>query len=128
MKKPTEHEELLADVFADSQQCRTETLERGLGALRRARAIRRTARLMVSVAVPVVIVAVVLTTQHRRTRKLREAHQIAASPAHVVKTIEGTPIRVISDEELLDLFKGRPVALAGKPGEQRLILLDEKRN
>jgi hypothetical protein len=49
-----------------------------------------------------------------------------ASPTDRPKTIEGTPIRVIGDEELLALFQGRPVALLGEPGHQRLVLLDEK--
>jgi hypothetical protein len=42
--------------------------------------------------------------------------------------IEGTPIRVIGDEELLGLFQGRPVALLGEAGHQRLVLLDEPVN
>jgi len=33
-----------------------------------------------------------------------------------------------TDAELLDLFKGHPVALVGRPGKQTLIVFDEKPN
>jgi len=49
----------------------------------------------------------------------------AAAPAPIAKLIAGTPIRVINDEELLAVFQGRPIALLGEPGHQRLVLLDE---
>jgi hypothetical protein len=34
-------------------------------------------------------------------------------------------VKVLNDEELLALFPGRPVALIGPPGQQKLIFLDE---
>lgn len=34
-------------------------------------------------------------------------------------------VKVVSDDELLALFPGRPVALIGPPGRQKLVFLDE---
>lgn len=42
-----------------------------------------------------------------------------------VRTIPGTSVRLVSDEEMLALLKDRPIALIGQPGRQRLVLLDE---
>ena len=39
--------------------------------------------------------------------------------------IPGTNIRVLSDEELLAFFKGRPVGLVGPPENQRLVLFGD---
>ncbi len=47
------------------------------------------------------------------------------SAGQVEEVIPGTSIRVLNDEQLLALFKDRPVALVGQPGNQRLLLLDE---
>ncbi len=35
-------------------------------------------------------------------------------------------VRMLSDDELLDMFRGRRVALVGKPGQQQLVLLDQR--
>ena len=125
MKKRVEHEELLADVLSENESWRAATLEQGLATLRRVRSRRRTVRLTMAFAAPLLVLAAVLVLQNRRVVSLQVAEQNEAQPEHVVKTIEGTPIRVLNDEELLALFKDRPVALVGEPGNQRLILLDE---
>ena len=125
MKKRVEHEELLADVLSENESWRAATLEQGLATLRRVRSRRRTVRLTMAFAAPLLVLAAVLVLQNRRVVSLQVAEQNEGQSAHVVKTIEGTPIRVLNDEELLALFKDRPVALVGEPGNQRLILLDE---
>jgi len=38
--------------------------------------------------------------------------------------IAGTTIRVLTDQELLGLFQGHPLALVGTPGKQKLIISD----
>jgi hypothetical protein len=128
MKKRVEHEELLADVLAENEPCRATILERGLAALRRARTRRRAARLILTVA-PLLLLAAMLWQSQRgpapRIATTPDISTIPPAPAQVAKTIEGTPIRVLSDEELLAFFKHRPVALLGGPGHQRLILFDE---
>jgi hypothetical protein len=129
MKKPVEHHELLADVLAENEPGRAAILERGLAALRRTRMRRRAVRLTLAV-VPLLVAVAVLVMQNRRGPTIRVAATpdtsgIPPAPARVAKTIEGTPIRVLTDEELLAFFKDRPVALLREPGHQRLILLDE---
>jgi hypothetical protein len=49
----------------------------------------------------------------------------AAQPA--VQTVPGTNIRLVSDEELLAMFPGRPVALVGPPEDRKFVFLDEQR-
>jgi hypothetical protein len=129
MKKRVEHEELLADVLGENEPCRTPILERGLAALRRARTRRRAARLVLTVA-PLLLLAAMMLWQSQpgpapRIATPPDLSPIPPAPAQVAKTIEGTPIRLLSDEELLGFFKHRPVALLGEPGHQRLILFDE---
>lgn len=128
MKKRIEQEELLADVLTEDEECRASTLEHGLVALRRVRSRRRVSRLAISVVLPVMMLATALVVRNRPEAPAQVTQQFDAPPAPAVKTIAGTPIRVLSDEELLDLFKGHPVALAGKPGHQRLLFLDEEKN
>ncbi|HTD66805.1 MAG TPA: hypothetical protein VK846_09790 [Candidatus Limnocylindria bacterium] len=129
MKKRIEQKELLEDVLVEDQGYRTATLEHGLAAMRRQRTRRRLASLALSVSAPVLLLAAVVMLQNRRLAPAPLMPQSVVTPSipkvQIAKTIEGTPIRVLSDEELLDYFKGRPVALLGKPGHQRLILLDE---
>jgi hypothetical protein len=128
MKKRLEHEELLADVLAGDEPCRAAILDGGLAALRRARTHRRSVRLTL-VVVPLFVLAALLWQGRRApTPRLAVAPDMSPIPPAAVplaKTIEGTPIRVLTDQELLAVFEGRPVALLGEPGHQRLILLDE---
>jgi hypothetical protein len=125
MKRRIEDEELLADVLAENEQGRATTLDHGIATLRRVRSRRRTARLMLSVTAPLVIMVVILMIQSRHSKAGLTSKPIAP-PVQMVKTIKGTSIRILSDEELLDLFKDRPVALVGAPGDQQLLFLDEK--
>lgn len=128
MKKHVEREELLAEVLAGHEECRAATLERGLIAMRRARARRRVTRLVLA-SMPVLVFAAMWMVQNRRAATTTPVTRAAAAPAaaqtHIAKTIAGTPIRVLTDDELLAFFKDRPVALMGRPGHQRLVLLDE---
>lgn len=122
MKTPTNQTELLADVLAEEEEAlRTSTLECGLSALRQRRRLRRirTAALM---ALPLIVIAAMFAPALILQR--RPVPSIAAvNPPPAM--VEGTAIRIISDEELLALFKDRPVALVGRPGHQQLVLLDE---
>lgn len=125
MKRQTEDEELLADVLAENEPDRTTTLDNGIATLRRVRSRRRTARLMLGVTAPLAMMALILMIQSRQSKTGLTSKPIVP-PAQMVKTIEGTSIGILSDDELLELFKGRPVALVGRPGDQQLLLLDER--
>jgi hypothetical protein len=42
-----------------------------------------------------------------------------------VESDSDTGVRLLTDEQLLAMFPGRPVALIGPAGDQRLVFLDE---
>jgi hypothetical protein len=114
---------LLGDVLADESDLRNATLQAGCAALRRRKSQRLIMRITLMLILPLAA-AVMITRPFDRTAK-RDPRPIAASPQ---ETVPGTNIRVLTDEQLLDMFKGRPVALVGPPGNQRLILFDETAN
>ena len=120
MKTPIEKEELLTEVLANAEELRAVTLRAGLTALqrkRRRRAVLRTATLMLPIAALVMLLAQRLLTRDDRTGQISKG----------TPTVDGTSIRVLSDEELLAFFDGQPVALVGPPGHQQLLLFDEAR-
>jgi hypothetical protein len=121
MKTPTDNDELLADVLADDTDLRTSTLQAGLATVRRRRRARRV-RTATLVLAPLLAIAALVFQRLHQPRPGPEKILSAAQPA---PTVEGTDIRILTDEELLALFKGRPVALIGSPGHQQLILFDE---
>ena len=121
MKTPSNNDKLLADVLAEEESLRTSTLECGLSALRQRRRARRI-RTGMLIALPLVVVAAMFAPALISFRR-PVPPIVAVNPPPA--TVEGTAIRIISDEELLALFKDRPVALVGRPGHQQLLLLDE---
>ena len=127
MKQPTERDELLRDVLAGPalDEFRNASLDDGLRLVRRTRQHRQAMRVAAYVALPLLIVVSALVVQNRQLPPRLAVHQPPAAPAEPAQTIPGTAIAIISDEQLLDLFQGRPVALVGQPGDQRLVLLDE---
>lgn len=121
MKKQNGHEDLLKDLLDEStpENFRGVTLERGLAAVRR---VRR--RRMIWRAAPVLI-ALVLASAIVERQLRRSVSTAPAQAARPAKVIPGTEIRVLTDEELLAFFKGRPVGLVGPPENQRLVLFDQ---
>jgi hypothetical protein len=130
MKPSTDRDELLRDVLADtaSETFRDASLNECLAAARRTRAQRHFVRGVAFLIVPLLICASIFFVRHRRTAPEIFIAQPGAPQAVQKQTIPGTPIQIINDDQLLDLFKGRPVALVGPPGSQRLVLLDEAAN
>jgi hypothetical protein len=49
----------------------------------------------------------------------------ARPPAASAPPPHGVEVKIITDQELFALFPNRPLALIGKPGQQRLVFLDE---
>ena len=122
MKKETD--ELLTDVLAEETQLREKTLELGLDQVRRVRRRRHTMRVAGAICLPILVLAAAIRVRDFSATK----NPTPGAVAHVTeaeKTIPGTSIRVLNDEELLELFKGRPVALIGPAGHQQLIVFDE---
>ncbi len=116
MKNPSDRERLLADLLSDGTPdgFRVASLEHALAQARRARYQRQ-----FSVALAIFAVSLAfLFRSHRPT---------PASPSLVVTT--QTPpaapkIRIINDDELLNLFPDRAVALVGPPDHRQLVFLD----
>jgi hypothetical protein len=88
-------------------------LQAGVAHLRQ----RRQRRAVLTSAAAALAVLVSLTVLVRR-QAVEEA-----SPT-VVASAPTSRVRFVNDEQLLALFPNRPVALIGRPGEQKLIFLD----
>ena len=125
MKRNNEREELLADLLAEDEQLRTATLEAGLDEMRRICKRRRAMRMGAIAGMAVIVFAMFVFAQ-RFLSSREKATDAPPSVARVEEVIPGTSIRVLDDEQLLDFFRDRPVALVGGPGNQQLLLLDER--
>ena len=125
MKDDIECNELLADVLAKETQLKSTTLDLGLAEMRRVRRRRRATRAVIT-CVPILLLAAICIRQFS-TRSISSGNA-GLRGAQLEETIPGTSIRVVNDEQLLELFKGRPVALVGPAGHQRLIVFDEAAN
>src|SRR6185503_15856050 len=117
MKRESDKQKLIADLLTNDSDLRDSTLQHGLLLSRRKRQRRRVAYVSLWI-VPFAIVAATVLLQLRHEPK--RSADIPVGPTDVAinsarqttpRVIEGTSVRIISDAELLDLFKGRPVAL-----------------
>ncbi|MGD0015059.1 MAG: hypothetical protein ABSD56_11655 [Bryobacteraceae bacterium] len=123
MNRPS-NDRLLRELLAadEAPDLRRLSLERGLAGLRRRRQQRHFRHVILCVGLPVALVAGVLL-QHLFTSA--QPPRLAMAPATVSAPPEQTaapPVKIITEAELLALFPNRPVALIGKPGEQRLLV------
>jgi hypothetical protein len=131
MRTPDELDRLLDATLTTerSDDARRATLNTGLAALQRRNRRRQFQRRML-VAAPVVLLLIALTSSLISQPNGNTGSNIAArselSPEP--DTIPGTPIRIISDDELFALFPDRPLALIGPKGNQQLVFLDEPRS
>jgi len=74
------------------------------------------------------LVATVIWSRQRPTGRQQMAGSIqSVARVESDKTIPGTSIRVVNDDELLAMFPDRPVALVGPPQNRQFVFLDEKR-
>jgi hypothetical protein len=118
-------EKLLNEVFDENNEFREATLRTGLQALRRQNRRRTLARggaAALIAAMALLFFDKVWRNAPTQNVATKIPQPLATTTQHV---IAGTDIKVISDDELLDLFPDRPVALVGKGESRRLILLDE---
>ncbi len=128
MIKPSKEQKLIDDLLSGEEDLRERTLHFGLAALQRKRLHRRAIRVGTTVAVLLVLLVLVQVNRERpqavaRLNPPNFKPQTIAPPAPPA-VIAGTTIRVLTDQELLDLFQGHPVALVGTPGKQKLIIFD----
>ena len=127
----------LDELLADSrfEELRAATLEAGLATVRRRRR-RRVALRSAGVAISLLACAALISLLLRRAPGAEHDEIAQANPAPTgavagaespIHMAELSTVRHLTDNELLALFPGRPVALIGPPGHQRLVFLDEPR-
>ena len=117
-----DREKLLKEILppGDPADFRQASLERGLAGLRRERRRRQIVRSSV-IALAFICVSLGIVLKWRNTGQNQNAKMqlppVATSP------VLAAHVDFINDDQLLALFTNQPVALVGKPGEQRLVFL-----
>jgi len=123
--KPSEQKKLLKEILQgeDLRDFQQASLEHGLTCLRQRR--RRGYLLRAGALAAVLSVATLglLLKPHRAAQ--RDSSTAQLPPAPQSSPVAASPVKFISDDELLALFPNRQVALIGKPGQQRLVFLDK---
>jgi hypothetical protein len=134
MKPDPEHrliDELLCDDPLD--RLREATLVQGLLLVRRRHRLRRVAQMSGCIGI-VVALALAIPALFRSQPAPDHATQPTGFDAGAtaqtaveppVESDEESGVRFLTDDQLLALFPGRPVALIGPAGDQRLVFLDE---
>jgi hypothetical protein len=127
-------DEVLATPELDG--LRATTLEQGLTMIRRRRQWRRmrraTGAIVCLAGVTAIVLVILFGSASPGSEKLLTSDGLrppaVASPATVASDLSGAgDVRRLSDDELLALFPGRPVALIGPVGQQKLVFLDQLR-
>ena len=123
MKPKPEPNELIQAVLDEiaSPDFRADTLEKTLAYARRHRRFRQTVWLTACALVPLLILAGFLLLRSNPENQLAEHQPTPDQPA----TVEGTSIRILSDEELFAMFANRPIAIIGPPDSSQILFLDE---
>lgn len=115
------------------EELRASTLNHGLDLARRRRRYRRATRM--SGLAAFVFAAVVLVSMLVRTTPTVDPRIMVDHPGTAATDLAATAppvpsrelpgLRRLTDDQLLALFPGRPVALIGPPGDQKLVFLDQ---
>jgi hypothetical protein len=125
--KPFDQDRLLSNLLAGDELSafRRSSLEQGLALLRRRRRYRRVARWCLLASLPLAFAAGVFLAWPPPP-EVRPV-SVAESPAAGLSAAapKARPLKFITDEQLLALFPGRPIALIGQPGHQQLLFLDQ---
>ena len=126
MKKRPE-DDLLGDVFPKAADFRAASLERMLFAARRQRQRRKVVHVGGILTMGLCLTVLLLKTRNNVETTPPQVAIISSPSQNHFPTVPGTGIRVLSDEELLAIFKDRPVALIGPPEARQFVVLDEVR-
>jgi hypothetical protein len=122
--KNHQKESFLREVLGDDRlaEFREQSLLKGIYLLRRER--RRRLIFRTGLASAVVCVLLFSLTQRPKSPPL-QSNLAPVRPVHREPSAKSvTPVKHLTDDELFALFPNRPVALIGKPGNQRLVFLD----
>jgi hypothetical protein len=114
-----DRDDLWRDALTDvaGQDFPAVSLERTLAATRRLRRARQAARIGLAVAV---IAITALSVWHPAARSEPPVQLAAAGPAR-----SRPEVRFLSDQDLFEMFPGRPMALYGPADDRQLVFLDE---
>lgn len=121
-----DREKLLKEILPsdDVADFRRASLESGLAGMHRERQRRHIMRTGAMAAILICLFVGIFLKSRNTTRNQDTKIQplpTAAWPALA------SHVDFISDDQLLALFTNQPVALIGKPGEQRLVFLSQPR-
>ena len=121
--KRSDHDDLLRDLFAGSGDLEALATSALAAAAERRRLRRSAKRSLALVTLALVISALVSYTIHQKLT----SRMVAAVPVPDPLPASNAPgqVRIISEEELLDYFPDRVVALVGPAGNRRLVFLDD---
>jgi len=102
---------------------RERSLARGLKMVRRKRRGRRLARVGAGLLGVATLCLTLLGILAERAGMYSAMHVEKAAVVESTKSAE-PGVKIINEEELFALFPNRPIALIGKPGEERIYFLD----
>ncbi len=126
---------LLDDLLAgeEAASLRESSLEQMLSSVRQRQRQRQTRRIAVLAAVPALLALALVAMRPTApvTQLAGNSTPTTGGATARVARVESTsgeeaPVHFISDDELLAMFPGRPVALIGPPGHQQFVFLDQK--
>jgi len=124
--KHSDKNPLLKEILADEKltALRHASLDHGLDATRRARRLRRAVRVGTFALMPVLLILTLMMHKPAQVPAGRRSTLDSQHASAVATPSAEFRVKMISDEELFDLFPGRSLALVGKPGHQQLVVLD----
>ena len=121
----SDKEKLLKEILPseDANDFRQASLECGLARLRRERRRRNIVRVGSVAAVLVFLFVGILLKSANPVRKAH-APTLRAAP-DAPSNLASHHVDFINDDQLLEYFTNQSVALIGKPGDQRLVILGQ---
>ena len=123
----SQQDQLLSKVLTgDGVECfRQQSLENSLLWLDRHRCRKRAIWIGASVVAAALLLTVGVAGIRRSAFQAPQSKTVSRAVAAIDLPRREVEVKVITDQELFALFPGRPLALIGKPGQQRLVFLDQ---
>ena len=128
MNRRTREDQLIKDVFSDvaSEGDREASLEMTLAFARRRKVRRQYARSVVGGLAVCLLAMLIVARSRPPIGGISDSPVVMAPIDEPVLMVEGTAIRVISDEELFNLFPDQRPAIVGAAGDLRLVFLSSR--
>ena len=121
-----EQDQLLKEILAgeDLSHFRQASLQSGLTAVRHRRRRHRVFRVSAVTLLPLFLAYAIFVWQRSRESRPTTSSSSLAQISDAVSANAKPEVKIITDDELFELFPGRSMALIGKPGEQQLVFLN----